>query len=115
MVKCEGVDRLFEEAASRFNLRFRGPPPASKACNRVLAYVVELASKLNLPSDVVWEAERVVLELSMRGLSVNAKAVAVAATYLACRLKGHALPFKLAVHTANQMGWNLESSHVRGV
>jgi hypothetical protein len=52
----------------------------------------------------------------MRGFtSVDAKAVAVAATYLACRLRGYTLPFKLAVHTANEMGWNLGHTSVRRV
>jgi transcription initiation factor TFIIIB Brf1 subunit/transcription initiation factor TFIIB len=112
--KCGSVDSLYGEVASRLGLRIRGPPPASRACSRILAYVVELALKLNLPDDVVREAERVVLELSMRGFtSFNAKVVAVVATYLACRLKGYTLPFKLAVHTANEMGWNLEHTFVR--
>lgn len=114
MSKCGDVESLYGEVASRLGLRIRGPPPASRVCGRILSYVVELARKLNLPEDVVGEAERVALELSMRGFRVrDSRVVAVAVLYLACRLKGYIMPSRYIVHVANQMGWALEHVSVR--
>jgi transcription initiation factor TFIIIB Brf1 subunit/transcription initiation factor TFIIB len=114
MSKCGSVDSLYGEVASRLGLRIRGPPPASRVCGRILSYVVELARKLNLPEDVVGEAERVALELSIRGFRVrDSRVVAAAVLYLACRLKGYTMPSRYIVHVANQMGWALEHVSVR--
>ncbi len=109
MSKCDDVGNLYGEVASKLGLRIKGPPPASKTCSRILSYVVELASKLDLSSDVVREAERIASELSMRGFKVHdVESTAVAILYLACRLKGLVLSLKHIIHVAERMGWRLE-------
>jgi transcription initiation factor TFIIIB Brf1 subunit/transcription initiation factor TFIIB len=107
--KCEGVDNLYGEVVSRLGFRIRGSLPTSKTCGRILSCVVELASKLNLPDDVVREAEKVVSELSMRGFKVHdIEPTVVAIVYLVCRLKGFVLPLRYIAHVAEQMGWHLD-------